>query len=65
VHLQLFGSPRILRDGKPVTFDTRKAVALLAPWLSPARGTDANRWPACCLGATSGAPSKRSRRHCP
>jgi DNA-binding SARP family transcriptional activator len=30
VHLQLFGSPRVLRDGKPVAFDTRKAVALLA-----------------------------------
>jgi hypothetical protein len=29
-HLQLFGAPRVLRDGQPLTFDTRKAVALLA-----------------------------------
>lgn len=30
VHVQLFGAPRVLRDGQPVVFDTRKAVALLA-----------------------------------
>ncbi|HVQ18862.1 MAG TPA: BTAD domain-containing putative transcriptional regulator [Actinomycetes bacterium] len=30
VRVTLFGSPRIERDGQPVRFDTRKAVALLA-----------------------------------
>jgi DNA-binding SARP family transcriptional activator/tetratricopeptide (TPR) repeat protein len=30
VHLQLFGAPQVLRDGDPLAFDTRKAVALLA-----------------------------------
>ena len=31
-HLELFllGAPRVVLDGTPVTFDTRKAVALLA-----------------------------------
>ena len=30
VRVQLFGSPRVLREGQPLVFDTRKAVALLA-----------------------------------
>ncbi|MCU1472890.1 AAA family ATPase [Amnibacterium sp.] len=30
VDLRLFGTPRVLRDGRPVSFDTRKALALLA-----------------------------------
>ncbi len=29
-HLQLFGAPQVLRDGQPLAFDTRKAVAVLA-----------------------------------
>jgi len=31
LRLALLGPPVVLRDGLPVTFDTRKAVALLAP----------------------------------
>lgn len=30
IQVKLLGPPRVLRDGKPVPFDTRKAVALLA-----------------------------------
>ena len=30
IEVELLGPPRVLRDGKPVLFDTRKAVALLA-----------------------------------
>ena len=30
LRLALLGPPVVLRDGTPVTFDTRKAIALLA-----------------------------------
>jgi len=30
LEISLLGPPRVRRDGEPVTFDTRKATALLA-----------------------------------
>jgi hypothetical protein len=41
--VSLLGAPHIERDGLPVTLDTRKAVALLATWRSPASSSAAKR----------------------
>ena len=63
VKVMLLGPPRVERDGEPVAFDTRKAVALLAhlALVDRPRSRDALAellWP--CLLYTSPSPRDRS-----
>ena len=65
--IAVLGSPRIERDGRPVTFDTRKAVALLCYLAVTARSQRretlaALLWPDISIESDTPAPWARISR---